>query len=62
MNNLSLISVICLIELNTIDDVRKDILGFTDYVSGVFTIEYPNVKYKRCPTRPEQKTTWLNSA
>lgn len=47
--------------LNTIREIREDNLGITDSVSGVFTIGFPNVKYKRCPTRPEITTTWLNS-
>ncbi|MFW9866441.1 MAG: nitroreductase family protein [Candidatus Thorarchaeota archaeon] len=46
--------------LNTFVNIRKDILGFTDYVSGVFTIGFPRVKYKRCPTRPKLNTNWLN--
>lgn len=46
--------------LNSSTTIKEDILGITDKVSGVFTIGYPDVRYNRCPTRPELQTTWLN--
>ncbi|MHA2391085.1 MAG: nitroreductase family protein [Promethearchaeota archaeon] len=46
--------------LNALRELRKNYLGFKDYVSGVFTIGFPDVRYKRSPTRPEIETNWLN--
>ncbi|MFX1326240.1 MAG: nitroreductase family protein [Promethearchaeota archaeon] len=46
--------------LNGLKEIRETHLGTSDFVSGVFTIGFPDVKYKRSPTRPVIETNWID--